>query len=146
MISHIDLVIFLGVLAVIAFSVYQDTKNQVLNLLASEYPKPSGYRLDRKCVETSIEMVFFWLSGKQEDYDYLNSMKVCLSKEGISVLPTVNHFAMRPLFIPWDELEIVGMRKLWMRERLVLSTRRASVNIAILGKWHAKAQDNVRAT
>ena len=143
MTSYIDIVIFVVVLVVIAYSFYQDRNNELWSALASAYLMSENVGFDRATADSDIEMVFFWSKDKQEDYDYFNSMKVSVADSGIAFLPTINHLAIKPVFIPWNELEIVGSRKLWMKERLVLSARQSYVNVTILEKWRSRVQRRI---
>ena len=35
-------------------------------------------------------------------------MNVCRSEEGVLMYPTINHYFLKPIFIPWTELEKIS--------------------------------------
>jgi hypothetical protein len=141
MTSYIDWVLFALPIGFICYSLYEDRNNSLWNQLASSFPSSRGRSFPSD--NSGIEMVFFWLSANPEKYDYFNSLKVIASDSGLAFLPILNHLAIKPVLIPWSELKMVGSKRFWLKDRLVLNCGSTGINIAVLDHRKLRIQERL---
>lgn len=87
----------------ICYAFYKDLNNEIWNRLVDSFHLNSI----RYSKQVKIQAVYF----KQSDdssFDCFNSMNVCRSEEGVLMYPTINHYFLKPIFIPWTEMEKIS--------------------------------------
>ena len=127
MISLIGLLFGLLAIIILVSGIFLEKKNRTWNKLVSLHGEIPP---DLKEIKYKVQMVFF-KQAKDSKYDYFNSMKVARRKEGVEFKPTLNHFLLKPLFLPYSELEKVGKKRLFILNRTVYKIRKSDLMIAI---------------
>lgn len=95
----------------VCYAFYKDLSNEIWNRLVESFHSDSI----SSSKQVKIQAVYF----KQSDdssFDHFNSMNVCRSEDGVLMYPTINHYFLKPIFIPWTEMEkisdcLIGNRK-----------------------------------
>ncbi len=111
----------------ICYSLYMDTKNEIWNILLSSFNEIPARKYK---IRYKDKMVFF-KAEKETEYDYFNSMKVAIHDDGIEFQATINHFFLKPLFLPYASLEKVGSKRLFLLRRTVYKVLGKDIFIAL---------------
>jgi len=110
MVDFIVWVYFICFVFLICYGLYMDTKNAIWNALHRKF---NVLPVRKNNIKYRVQMVFFRLEQEGE-YDYFNSMKVCIDENGIEFQPTINHFFLKPIFLSHESLEKVGSKRLFL--------------------------------
>jgi predicted AlkP superfamily pyrophosphatase or phosphodiesterase len=113
-------------LCIVCYGSYQDIQNKKWKALVSFFESINYVDKESK---SKVQMVFFKYAH-ENDYDYFNSMKVVKNNKGITFKPTLNHYFLKPLFIPWIRLEKIGDRRLFILKREVFKINGLNILIA----------------
>lgn len=111
----------------IVYALYSDTQNKVWEELALTYPSSNDLCSNSKY---KIQMVFFRKECEKK-FDYFNSMKVLMDEKGISMKPTLNHYFLKPIFIPLKNVKLVKEKYLFIKKRKVFKVDGHDICIAI---------------
>jgi len=107
--------------------IFQERKNPVWNLLVKHY-QLAPHTLCKTSYSTN--MVFFKLN-QFDEYDYFNSMYVGKTEIGLIIKPTLNHYFVKGIYIPWDNLKEVDRKRLFLRKITVYQVAQSNVFLAI---------------
>ncbi|WP_108946997.1 hypothetical protein [Shewanella halifaxensis] len=102
MISLTSIVLLVCVFTV-CYAFYKDLNNEIWNKLVDSFHSDSI----SSSKQASIQAVYFKLNN-DSSFDHFNSMNVCRSEEGVLMYPTINHYFLKPIFIPWTEMEKIS--------------------------------------
>lgn len=111
----------------VAYALYSDTQNKVWNELAISFPNSNGQHSNSNY---KIQMVFFRRESEKK-FDYFNSMKVFIDEKGVYMRPTLNHYFLKPVFIPLKSLKPVKEKYLFIKKRRVFKVDGYDICIAI---------------
>jgi len=118
---------FIFFVCLIIYSLYEDTKNNTWNALVAKYGNIPEWA---HSISYSDKMVFF-KREHEKNFDYFNSMKVARLENGIEFQPTIVHFVLKPLFLPYDEMEEIGKKNLFIWRRTVYKVKGTDILIGV---------------
>ncbi len=121
LISVISIAIFL------IFAIKKEADEPLMKVLQNLYAKDEETLVQRN---KGYLTMFFFRENTDNEYNYLNSMRVIETSDGVYLFPTINHFMVRRMYIPWKDLNKVGEKRLFLMKRRVFSIINTDIVVA----------------
>lgn len=123
----ISIVFLFFFIALVIYGAFKEMRNPVWQCLVKNFGVPSAHQFAGvECIQ-----MFFFKNVIDKDFDYINSAKIFFSEQGVFIKPTINHFWLDSIFLPWSELEAVDRKRFFLSKRTVYRIRSAELLIAI---------------
>ena len=117
----------LFVILLAGYHLYKDTKNKLWNALAQKYPNKETGGVNNK---PKVQMVFFKTKDDSE-YEAFNSMNVTFHDDGIEFTATLNHYFLKSVFLPFDEIEEVEKKWLFLSRFTIYHVKKLDIYVGV---------------